>query len=83
MLLAIIQNYDRKFAEAETLLVSSLAITPLGEDEPKLLFILGRTYMKWGRAADARRTMQQILMSHSQSPMAQKAKEQLALLGQK
>jgi thioredoxin-like negative regulator of GroEL len=83
MLLAIIQNYDRKYTEAESLLKDGLAITPLGEDEPKLLFILGRTYMKWGRPAEARSALQQILLSHAGSPMAQKAREQLALLGQK
>jgi thioredoxin-like negative regulator of GroEL len=83
MLLAIIQNYDHKYAEAESLLMTGLSIPPLGEDEPKLLFILGRTYMKWGRPVEARRTLQQILLSHAQSPMAQKAREQLTLLGQK
>jgi thioredoxin-like negative regulator of GroEL len=83
MLLAIIQTYDHKYAEAEALLKDALAITPLGEDEPKLLFILGRTYMKWGRADDARRVMQRIVAEYPQSPMAQKAREQVALLGQK
>ena len=83
MLLAIIQNYDRKYAEAEALLKEGLAITPLGEDEPKLLFILGRTYMKWGRAADARRLMQKIVSDHAQSAMAEKAREQLQLLANK
>ena len=81
MLLAIIQNYDYKFGEAETLLKEALAIAPVGEDEPKLLFILGRTYMKWGRAADARRVMQRIVADYGQSTTADKAREQLALLG--
>jgi thioredoxin-like negative regulator of GroEL len=81
MLLAIIQNYDHKYAEAEALLKEGLDITPVGEDEPKLLFILGRTYMKWGRAAEARRVMQRIVADHGQSPTAAKAQEQLALLG--
>ena len=80
MLLSIIQNYDRKYPEAEALLKEGLGITPLGEDEPKLLFILGRTYMKWGRAADARRLMQKIVSDHPQSSMAEKAREQLHLL---
>ncbi len=83
MLLAIIQNYDHKYAEAEALLKEGLAITPVGEDEPKLLFILGRTYMKWGRADDARRVMHRIAAEYAQSPTAQKAREQLALLGSK
>jgi tetratricopeptide (TPR) repeat protein len=83
MLLAIIQNFDQKYGEAEALIKESLAILPLGEDEPKLLFILGRTYMKGGRASEARRLMQQIVAEHPQSPMAEKAREQLALLERK
>jgi thiol-disulfide isomerase/thioredoxin len=83
MLLAIIQNYDHRYAEAEALLKDGLAIKPAGEDEPKLLFILGRTYMKWGRAAEARRVMNEIVTNHGQSPMSQKAREQLAQLGPK
>ena len=83
MLLAIIQNYDHQFADAEALLKDGLAIKPTGDDEPKLLFILGRTYMKWGRAPEARRVMQQIVADHAQSAMAPKAREQLALLGPK
>ena len=83
MLLAIIQNYDRNYAGAEGLLKEALSIRPAGEDEAKLLFVLGRTYMKSGRAPEARKTMQQIVTSHPQSPMAQKAREQIAVLDQR
>ena len=79
MLLAIIQNYDRKYPEAEALLKEALGIKPAGEDEPKLLFILGRTYMKWGRRGRAK-MMQQIVRDYPESPMAQKARETLAAL---
>jgi thioredoxin-like negative regulator of GroEL len=81
MLLAIIQNYDQKFGEAEKLTKEALALEPLGEDEPKLLFILGRTYVKWGRKPEARKAFQKILVAHGESPMARKAQEQLAALG--
>ena len=80
MLLAIIQNLDRKYAAAEALLKEALAIPPTGEDEAKLLFILGRTYMKSGRPAEARKIMRDIVLRHPQSPMAPKAQEQLAQL---
>jgi thioredoxin-like negative regulator of GroEL len=83
LLLAIIQNYDHRYPEAEALLKEGLAIGPVGDDEPKLLFILGRTYMKWGKAEDARRVMQKIVLVHAESSMAPKAREQLALLGDK
>ncbi len=80
MLLAIIQNYDRKFGEAESLLKEALALRPAGEDEPKLLFVLGRTYASWGRVEDSQRTMQTILRLYPQSPIAQKARETIVAL---
>jgi thiol-disulfide isomerase/thioredoxin len=80
MLLAIIQNYDRKFGEAEALLKEALAIRPPGEDEPKLLFVLGRTYASWGRIADSQRTMQTIVRLYPHNPLAQKARETIVAL---
>jgi thiol:disulfide interchange protein DsbD len=80
MLLAIIQNYDRKFGEAEALLKEALALRPPGEDEPKLLFVLGRTYASWGRVEDSQRTMQTILRLYPQNPIAQKARETIVAL---
>jgi thioredoxin-like negative regulator of GroEL len=80
LLLAIIQNYDRKFAEAEALLKDALAVKPSGEDEPKLLFVLGRTYASWGKVEDSQRVMQSILRLYPQSPIAQKARETIVAL---
>ena len=80
LLLAIIQNYDRKFAEAESLLKDALAVKPSGEDEPKLLFVLGRTYASWGKVEDSQRVMQSILRLYPQSPIAQKARETIVAL---
>ena len=83
MLLAIIQNYDRQYSQAETLLKDALGLLPPGEDEPKLLFILGRTYVSWGRRSEAQETMQVIVRDYSQNPFAQKAKDTLAVLERK
>ncbi len=80
MLLAIIQNFDRKFGEAEALLKEALAIRPPGHDEPKLLFVLGRTYASWGKVADSQRTMQTIVRLYPQDPLAQKARETIVAL---
>jgi thiol-disulfide isomerase/thioredoxin len=80
MLLAIIQNYDRKYGEAEALLKEALALRPPGEDEPKLLFVLGRTYASWGKIADSQRTMQTIVRLYPQDPLAQKARETIVTL---
>jgi thioredoxin-like negative regulator of GroEL len=83
MLLGIIQNYDRKYAEAEALLKEALAMRPSGEEEPKILYVLGRTYLAWGRAGEARAAMEQILEAHPQSPIAAKARDTLAALERK
>ena len=83
MLLAIIQNYDRQYSEAEMLLKDALGLRPSGEDQPKLLFILGRTYVSWGRRSEAQETMQVIVRDYSQNPLAQKAKDTLAGLERK
>ena len=82
-LLAILQNVQRQFAEAETLIKEALTIDPRAPDQPKLLFILGRTYVSWGRRAEGVQTMEVIVREHPQSPMAQKARETLVLLERK
>jgi thiol-disulfide isomerase/thioredoxin len=83
MLLGIIQTFDRKFGEAESLLKDALAIRPAGEDEPKLLFVLGRTYASWGKVEDSQRTMQTILRLYPSNPIAQKARETIVALQQR
>lgn len=81
MLLAILENMDRNYAQAEKLVKEALAFGPRGEDEPKLLFVLGRTYVSWGRHAEGVATMKMIVRDYPQSPIAQKAKETLVNLG--
>jgi thiol-disulfide isomerase/thioredoxin len=80
MLLAILQHVQRQYAEAELMLKEALSIDPQAPDQPQLLFILGRTYVQWGRQADGVATMQVIVREHPQSPMAQKARETLRVL---
>jgi TolA-binding protein len=57
------------------------ALGPRGDDDPKLLFVLGRTYVAWGRHAEGVATMEIIVREYPQSPIAQKAKETLVNLG--
>jgi thioredoxin-like negative regulator of GroEL len=83
MLLAILQNDDHNFAEAENLIKDALSLQPKGDDEPKLLFVLGRTYVSWGRAAEGMATMKVIVREYPQSPVAQKARETLVSLERK
>jgi thiol-disulfide isomerase/thioredoxin len=80
LLLAIIQNYDRKYPAAETLLKDALALRPPAEYDSKLLYVLGRTYLASGRRGEARSTMLSLLDKHPDSSMADKARETLATL---
>lgn len=80
LLLAIIQNYDRKYPEAETLLKDGLAQRPPDEYDPKLLYVLGRTYLASDRRDEARAAMLKILAKYPDSPMAEKARETLKAL---
>jgi tetratricopeptide (TPR) repeat protein len=81
MLLAIIEHVTRNFGEAEKLVKEALALEPNGEDQPKLLFFLGRTYVSSGRQAEGVATFEVIVREYPQSPMAQKARETLVNMG--
>jgi thioredoxin-like negative regulator of GroEL len=83
LLLAILQNVDRRYAEAETLIKEALSLGAKGEEEAKLLFVLGHTYVSWGRRAEGVQTMRVIVQEYPQSPLAQKARETLVTLERK
>jgi tetratricopeptide (TPR) repeat protein len=80
MLLAILFNVERNYAEAEKLVKDALSLAPQPEDEPKLLFVLGRTYVSWGRPDEGIATMQMILRQFPLSPVAPKARETIVNL---
>jgi thioredoxin 1 len=83
MLLAIVQHVSRNFLEAERLVKEALALPPSPEDQPKLLFVLGRTYVSAGRQAEAVATLEVIVREYPQSPVAEKARETLVNLRQR
>ena len=80
MLLAIIEHVERNFAEAERLLREALTLPPNPEDQPKLLFVLGRTQVSSGRQAEGMATFEVIIREFPQSPVAAKARETLSSL---
>jgi thioredoxin-like negative regulator of GroEL len=80
MLIGIIQTYDKKYAEAEDALKQALALKPADELEPRLLFVLGRAYVNWGKQDKARAVMQQLLNEYPGSPMSAKARDTLEAL---
>lgn len=83
MLLAIVEHVSRNFVEAERLVKDALALPPSPEDQPQLLFLLGRTYVSWGRQADAVATLEVIVREYPKSPVAAKARETLVSLRQR
>jgi thioredoxin-like negative regulator of GroEL len=77
MLLGIIEHVSHNFAEAEKLLKEALTLPPDPDDEPKLLFVLGRTQVSSGRPAEGMATFEEIVRQFPQSPVAAKARETL------
>jgi thioredoxin-like negative regulator of GroEL len=80
MLLAILSQVGREFAEAERLVKEALSLGPDAEEQPRLLFVLGRTYVSSGRQEEAFDTFEMIVQRFPQSPVAEKAKETLTSL---
>jgi len=81
MLLAILENADRRFDAAERLVKDALSLKPGDEDDAaRLLFVLGRTYLSAGRTDESVATFQIIVREYPQSPLAQKARETLVNL---
>ena len=83
MLLAIIEHVTRNFGEAERLVKEALSLQTGPEDQPKLLFVLGRTYLSSGRQAEGVATFEVIVREYPQSPAAAKARESLVNLRQR
>jgi thiol-disulfide isomerase/thioredoxin len=80
MLLAILAHVTRDFGEAERLVKEALSLGPDPEQQPRLLFVLGRTYVSSGRQDEGVATFEVIVEKYPQSPVAQQAKETLTSL---
>jgi len=80
MLLAILAHVTRDFGEAERLVKEALLLGPDPDEQPRLLFVLGRTYVSAGRQEEGVATFEVIVRQFPQSPIAQKAKETLTTL---
>ena len=80
MLLGIIQNYDRKFAEGETVLKEALGFRPVTEYDPKMMLVLARLYVAWGKKTDGRNVLWMLVKEHPDSSVTPKARELLKTL---
>lgn len=84
LLLGIIESYNGQYVEAETALREGLAVRPASDEyDPKILYMLGKTYAKSGKREEARMVWEQILSKFPGSPLARKAREALYLLTKK
>jgi thioredoxin-like negative regulator of GroEL len=80
LLLGAILKSDEKFQEAESVLKNGLALAPEEQFDPKLLYVLGKVYVAWGRRELARPPLQKVVSQYPRSPIAQKARETLVSL---
>ena len=82
MLLGAILKTQKKYAEAERVLKAGLLL-PSHAFDAKLLYVLGKNYLAWGRPDDGRWALQQVVQQHAASPIAEKARETLVALDKK
>jgi tetratricopeptide (TPR) repeat protein len=83
LLLGAILKSDERFPDSERVLKSALALPPNDHFDAKLLYVLGKVYVAWGRRDQARVVLQQVVNLHSQSQIAEKARETLIALERK
>ena len=79
-LLAMLAQASRDFREAERLVKEALSLGPDANEQPKLLFVLGRTYISTGRPEEGAAAFEVIVERFPKSPVAEKAKESLTTL---
>jgi thioredoxin-like negative regulator of GroEL len=82
MLLGAILKTQKKYAEAERVLKAGLLL-PAHSSDAKILYVLGKNYLAWGRPDDGRWALQQVVQQHAASPIAEKARETLVALEKK
>lgn len=80
MLIGIIQNYDRKYAEGESVLKDALEIRPVTEYDPKMMFVLARLYVAWNKKDAARGVLRTLVKEHADSSVTPRARELLKSL---
>jgi thiol-disulfide isomerase/thioredoxin len=82
MLLGAILKTQKKHGEAERVLKAALLL-PSHSYDAKILYVLGKNYLAWGRPDDGRWALQQVVTQHAQSAIAEKARETLVALDKK
>ena len=83
LLLGAILKSDERFADSERALKGALALPPNDHFDAKLLYVLGKVYVAWGRREQAKVVLQQVVDLHAQTQIAEKARETLVALERK
>jgi thiol-disulfide isomerase/thioredoxin len=84
MMLGAIHQYDSRLAEAEVLFKEGLNIKPATADlDPRIMYLLGKTYLAWGRQGESRAVMQRIVTEYPSSSVAPKAHQVLQQLNRR
>jgi thiol-disulfide isomerase/thioredoxin len=80
LLLGVEEYYEGNLAESASVLEEALALGKHDQYDPKLLYVLGRTYQKLGKKREAIKALRTILDRYSASPVAEKAWEAVVRL---
>ena len=80
LLLGAMLKSDEKYREAESILKEALALPASRAHDPKILYVLGKLYLAWGRKEQGRTILQQVVTLHGESAIAAKARETLVAL---
>lgn len=83
LLLGAILKSDERFADSERVLKGALALPPNDHFDAKLLYVLGKVYVAWGRPDQAKVVLLKVVNLHSQTQIAEKARETLVALERK
>ena len=83
MMLGAIHQYDSRLAEAEVLFKEALHIKPPSDIDARVMYLLGKTYLAWGRQGECRAMMQRVVTEYPSSSVAQKAHQTLQQLNRR
>jgi thioredoxin-like negative regulator of GroEL len=83
MMLGAIHQYDSRLAEAEVLFKEALQIKPASDVDARVMYLLGKTYLAWGRQGEGRAMMQRVVSEYPSSSVAQKAHQTLQQLNRR
>ena len=80
LLLGAMLYRDREYARSEEVLKEALRLGSEEEYDAKILYVLGRAYLRWGRKYEARKVLKKLIERYPESAMAEQAWDSLVAL---